>query len=272
MDPTVPEPPVFVELAAHPLRWRLLAVLAGGDRRVRELAEGVGEPQNLVSYHLRRLRAGGLVAARRSGHDGRDTYYRLDLERCAGELAAAGGALHPALRMVPPVPPVPPDPSAVPELPDPPRVLFACTGNSARSPIAAALMRRSTGGRVATADAGSAPKERVHPAAVRVLRERYGIDIAERRPRHLDTLAGRRFDYVVTLCDRVREVCPEFPGRPRRIHWSVPDPAPAAGRGADGGADRSADGGFARTAAEIEARVRHLLPVLIDQPHPEVRS
>ena len=77
----------FVRLAAHPLRWKLLTALADSDLRVRELVERVGEPQNLVSYHLRLLRDGGLVTATRSSFDGRDSYYHLDLDalrRCAG--------------------------------------------------------------------------------------------------------------------------------------------------------------------------------------------
>ena len=71
--------------------------------------------------------------------------------------------------------------------------------------------------------AGSHPKP-LHPNAVRVMRDR-GIDISRRRSKHSSEFADRRFDYVITLCDRVREVCPEFPGVPEPIHWSVPDPA-----------------------------------------------
>ena len=83
----VPTTPAFLSLAAHPLRWRLLTALADSDYRVRELVALLDEPQNLVSYHLRLLRDGGLVTARRSSHDGRDTYYHLDLDRCADALA-----------------------------------------------------------------------------------------------------------------------------------------------------------------------------------------
>ena len=243
--------PPFVRLAAHPLRWQLLSQLAVGDHRVRELTERVAQPQNLVSYHLRLLRDGGLVTTRRSSFDARDSYYHLDLDRCAGELSTTAAALHPALL---PGPAVPVTGSA--------RVLFACTGNSARSPIAEALLRERTKGWADVTSAGSRPKERIHPTAVRVLREEFGIDIAGTSPRHLDGLADRRFDYVITLCDKVREVCPEFGDDPRSIHWSIPDPAATAGQD-----DYPA---FARVAAEIDTRVRHLIPVLATTTPQEV--
>ncbi|TDC91437.1 ArsR family transcriptional regulator [Nonomuraea deserti] len=252
-------PPLFVQLAAHEVRWRLLSELARGDLRVRELVALVGEPQNLVSYHLRLLRSGGLVSARRSSFDGRDSYYHLDLDRCADTLTAAGAALHPALRLLP----AEPARTAGTPATETPSVLFMCTGNSARSPIAEALLRHRAGGRAEVTSAGSHPKAGLHPHAVRVLRQRYDIDVAGQRPRHLDTLTGRRFDYVISLCDKVREVCPDFGDHPQRLHWSIPDPAAASGD------DTAHDGypAFDRTAAEIDTRVRHLQPILFPAPH-----
>ncbi len=245
--------PAFVRLAAHPLRWRLLAELARSDLRVRELVALTAEPQNLVSYHLRLLRDGGLVSAGRSSFDGRDSYYHLDLDRCADALATAGGALHPALRSGPNRTPTPAPARRRLRL----AVLFVCTGNSARSPIAEALLRHHTrGGRVTTASAGTNPKPALHPNAVRVLRESFGLDVTGQRPRHLDALTGRRFDYVITLCDKAREVCPGFADHSRRLHWSIPDPAAA------GSTNRGSYPAFTRTAADIDTRVRHLLPVL----------
>jgi DNA-binding transcriptional ArsR family regulator len=82
--------PPFLQLAGHPLRWRLLTELARSDLRVGELSARAGERQNLISYHLRLLRDGGLVIARRSSADGRDSYYVLDLARCREALAQAG--------------------------------------------------------------------------------------------------------------------------------------------------------------------------------------
>lgn len=239
--------PAFVRLAAHPIRWHLLSELAAGDYRVRELTERVGAPQNLVSYHLRLLRDGGLVTARRSSLRGRDSYYHLDLDRCAVGLAGTGAALHPALN--PAISPAPPAG----------RVLFACTGNSSRSPIAEALLRQRAGGTVEVLSAGSHPKPHIHPDAIRVLREQYDLDIGGQRTRHLGELADRRFDYVISLCDKVREVCPEFPDQPRLIHWSIADPAAVA--------EKDSYAAFRRVAAEIDTRIRHLLPVLACAPN-----
>jgi ArsR family transcriptional regulator, arsenate/arsenite/antimonite-responsive transcriptional repressor / arsenate reductase (thioredoxin) len=246
--------PAFVRLAAHPLRWRLLTELAASDRRVRELVELVGEPQNLVSYHLRLLRDGELVAARRSSYDARDSYYRLDLDRCAQALRAVGVALHPSLRLELAPAPATTNAGRSPRR----RVLFTCTGNSARSPIAEALLRHRAGGRVDVTSAGSHPRPRIHPNAVRVLRMHCGgIDVDEQRPRHLNTVTGRRFDFVISLCDRVREVDIQFRDRPRRIHWSIPDPADYPD--------------FERAAAEIDTRIRYLLPVLTHTGNTEVQ-
>lgn len=243
-------PPVFLQLVAHPLRWRLLSELTRSDRAVRELTQRLDEPQNLVSYHLRQLRDGGLVRARRSTADGRDSYYAIDLAQCELQLQAAGVAL---LR-TPPAPPALPRHSPTSPLHRQKRVLFLCTGNSARSQMAEALLDHLSGGTVRAESAGSHPKA-LHPHAVRAMRKR-GLDISENRTKHLDAFILQRFDFVVTLCDRVREVCPDFPGHPELVHWSVPDPAQA------GTTNRAPYAAFERTAAELEIRIRFLLPLL----------
>jgi protein-tyrosine-phosphatase len=248
-------PPPFLQLAGHPLRWQLLAELARSDRQVRELTGLVGAPQNLVSYHLGRLRAARLVAMRRSSADGRDAYYRIDLARCRESLAAVGGALHPGLALVPPQDRAG---AGAARRVRRPSVLFLCTGNSTRSQMAEALLRTIAGDAVEVHSAGSHPKD-VHLDAVRVMRER-GIDIGAQRSKPLAQFARRRFDYVITLCDRVREVCPDFPGGPERIHWSVADPS------LEGETDAERYAAFQRTVADIEDRVAFLLALIRQQP------
>jgi ArsR family transcriptional regulator, arsenate/arsenite/antimonite-responsive transcriptional repressor / arsenate reductase (thioredoxin) len=232
-----PVPPAFVTAAGHAVRWRLLTELARSDLAVHELTTLLGQPQNLVSYHLGKLRSADLVTARRSSADRRDTYYSLDLARCSQLLTGAGAALHPALRLRPP------EPSA----PVTARVLFLCTGNSSRSQMAEALLRHSSAGAVEAHSAGSRPKA-IHPHAVTVMAA-HGIDLTGARPKHLNEFTGHRFDHVITLCDRVKEVCPDFGGDSRPVHWSIPDPA----------GDPDGLPAFHRVADELAGRITFLL-------------
>ncbi len=241
--------PTFLALAGHPLRWRLLSELAHSDRRVGELCSLVAQPQSLVSYHLGRLRAEAVVFSRRSSADGRDTYYGIDLDRCVDLISGTAAALHPGLRMQQAA-----RADSGLRAGPPARVLFLCTGNSARSQIAQALSEHLSGGAVKALSAGSHPKP-LHANAVRVLAER-GIDISQRQSKHIDQFKADRFDYVVSLCDRVREVCPELPGRPDLIHWSVPDPASGSNDVEQSYPD------FQRTLTEIETRVSFLLQTI----------
>ena len=244
-------PPEILGLLGDPLRWQLVGELGRSDRRVAELVQLVGKPQNLVSYHLAELRQGGVVSARRSSADGRDVYYRADLLRCRDLLGDAGLALHPGVSLAP----TPPE--DVPRRRARPRLLFLCTGNSARSQMAEALVEHRSGGTVRARSAGSHPKP-LHPSAVRVMAE-HGVDISGRPTKSLTRFARSRFDRVVTLCDKVREVCPEFPGAPIAAHWSIADPA-AAGDG------HESYPAFEHVADEIESRVALLLADLRTQP------
>jgi protein-tyrosine-phosphatase/DNA-binding transcriptional ArsR family regulator len=235
----------FLRLIADPQRWRLVRELARSDRRVGELTQLVGEPQNLVSYHLRELRDVGLVSSRRSSFDRRDAYYQVDLARCGELLCAAGAALQPGLRLAI-VPPERMRPAGRAR-----RVLFLCTGNSVRSQMAEALLAHLSDQTIQARSAGSRPKM-LHANAVRVMADR-GIDISGQTTKNLRRFFRTHFDIVITLCDQVREVCPEFPGQPTTAHWSIPDPA------AEGDTDEATYPAFERTACELEARIGHLI-------------
>ncbi|HEX4962238.1 MAG TPA: ArsR family transcriptional regulator [Thermoanaerobaculia bacterium] len=243
------QPPPFLKLIAHGLRWNLVEALSRSDLRVQELVELVGEPANLVSYHLRQLREQALVAERRSAADRRDVYYSLDLERLRGLFMTASETLHPGLAETPQAAVL----SGL-RLERRVRVLFLCTHNSARSQMAEALLRSLGNGEVEAFSAGT-EVTRVHPLAVQTMAER-GLDISAQRSKHLSEYVGEPFDYVITVCDNAREACPLFPGDPERIHWSIPDPAAVEG------SEEVQAAAFQRAADELTARIRYLLAVL----------
>lgn len=109
------------------------------------------------------------------------------------------------------------------------RVLFLCTGNSARSQLAEVIVRQLSLGRIDVASAGSAPQAEIHPMARIAARTVAGAEMDGQYPKLLDRFVDQRFDYVITVCDRAAESCPTFPGAPQRIHWSFEDPAAAHG-------------------------------------------
>jgi protein-tyrosine-phosphatase len=108
------------------------------------------------------------------------------------------------------------------------RVLFLCTGNSARSQMAEALLNHKGNGRFHAASAGSRPAARVHPYAIAALRQA-GIVWAGHEPRTLDGAEYEPWDIVITVCDRAKESCPYLPGQPILAHWGMEDPAEADG-------------------------------------------
>ena len=105
------------------------------------------------------------------------------------------------------------------------KVLFLCTGNSARSILGEYLLRTKNPARFETYSAGSNPKGQVHPLALRLLREAYGIDAEDARSKSWEEFQDVKFDFVITVCDNAKESCPVFPGQPTALHWSLPDPA-----------------------------------------------
>lgn len=113
-------------------------------------------------------------------------------------------------------------------MPGPFRVLFVCTGNSARSQLAEALLHARGAGRFAPASAGSHPVVRVSRRAVAALGE-VGIDWSGRTPRGLVGLEREHWDLVITVCDSAKQVCPVFPGARAIAHWDLADPIDATG-------------------------------------------
>lgn len=111
------------------------------------------------------------------------------------------------------------------------RVLFLCTGNSARSILAEHFLRRAAPERFESFSAGSRPRGRVNPLVVEILRDEYGIDAGGARSKSWEELRDVPFDFVITVCDRARESCPVFPGRPAVAHWSSEDPDSGASEG-----------------------------------------
>lgn len=108
------------------------------------------------------------------------------------------------------------------------KVLFLCTGNSARSQMAEGWLRKLGDGRAEAFSAGTHPARAVNPLAVQAMGEA-GIDLSGQWPKSVEGFLGQRFDYVITVCDDAAEACPVFPGPAQRIHWSFPDPAKAEG-------------------------------------------
>jgi thioredoxin type arsenate reductase len=206
----------------------------------------VGEPHNLVSYHLRRLRDQALVSERRSAADGRDVYYSLDLERLKGMYFAAGESLHPGISDQPYV-------ASDTETGHGRRVrvLFLCTHNSARSQMAEGILRHLGREKVEVHSAGTV-ETRVHPLAIAAMAEK-SIDISGQRSKHMDELSGQEFDYVVTVCDNARESCPLFPGAPEQIHWSIADPSVVKGD------EATRLRAFRIASDELMTRIRYLL-------------
>lgn len=135
----------------------------------------------------------------------------------------------------------------------PVRVLFLCTGNSARSQMAEGLLRSLGGEDFEVFSAGTVPKG-LNPLAVEVMRET-DIDISRHESKPLDRFLGQSFDYIITVCDRPRDNCPTFPGDSERIHWGYDDPAATTGSRAQ----RLAV--FRRVRNEISERLRLWLAV-----------
>jgi arsenate reductase len=133
------------------------------------------------------------------------------------------------------------------------RVLFVCTGNSARSQMAEALLRREGGRQFEVHSAGTKPRG-VHPLTIRALAN-VGIDISDARSKSVTEYRGQPFDYVITLCDRARATCPVFPGSYEQMHWGFDDPSEATGT------EEERLAVFNRVLGEIGGRIRLFIPI-----------
>lgn len=243
----VSSPPVLGVLA-HDVRWTIVRLLVPGDLRTSELAESTGQAPSLVSYHLARLRDAGLITARRSSADGRDSYYNLDLDALGQAVTRAAGGIHPDLLAAASGPGAG---STMARTAGPAQVLFICSGNSARSPMAEGWLNHLGGGRVTARSAGVTPAP-LHPLAIAAMAE-HGVDIAGHQATPLGAHAGSSFARVITLCDRAREDCTELPETAAALHWSIPNPSHAHPPDLEA---------FRATARELHTRIRYLLPVL----------
>ena len=132
---------------------------------------------------------------------------------------------------------------------EPKRVLFLCTGNSARSIFGEYLLRRTGHGRFETYSAGSFPTGKVNPFALRALKDLYHIDASASRSKSWEEYSDVHFHFVITVCDNARESCPVWPGQPIVAHWGVPDPALAMGT------DEDILKTFKQTALHLQRRV-----------------
>lgn len=263
-----PEVVQFFRVLADEARLRIVRLLVLGDLRSGEIGERLHLPANALAYHLKRLRVAGLVRDRRSSADARDVYYHLDLARLAMRYAEVGLSLHPGIvpfdNAASPMPRslareetdnTPEEGVVTPLSSRPLRVLFLCTHNSARSQLAEGILRHMGGDHVEAYSAGSEPT-RVHPETIALLRE-MGADPARHTAKSLERYRGESFDYVITVCDRVREICPSFAGDPAQAHWSFPDPLELD--------DPEQRRQMMRTiATELQTRIRYLLLL----PHP----
>ena len=142
--------------------------------------------------------------------------------------------------------------------PAPLRLLFICTGNSARSQMAEALLNAKAKGRFHAESAGSRPAARVNPLAVETL-ARAGIDWSGHAPRGMDGLERQPWDFVITVCDNARETCPLFPGQPVLAHWGMDDPAAVVGT------DEAKRRAFEHARLLLTRRIELLLALPVDK-------
>jgi len=248
----------------HPGRlavFRLLMRFAPQGVRPTEIAQALGLKQNTLSHHLADLTASGLVQVTRTG---RSLYYTVDLdatEGLIGYLALDVGRARPDL--LAPLLSARKDAAMQPNLPDTDfDVLFICSGNSARSIFAEALLRDLGQGKFQAFSAGTRPGTALNPFALDILR-RNGHDITGLRSKHVSEFqqpGSIVMDFVFTVCDTAAaEECPPWPGQPITGHWGLPDPVKATGTDAEKALV------FAQTYAALRRRIMAFVALPFEQ-------
>jgi ArsR family transcriptional regulator, arsenate/arsenite/antimonite-responsive transcriptional repressor / arsenate reductase (thioredoxin) len=203
----------------EPNRLAIISLLSTGPILVGDICNTSGLPLTLVSQHLRVLRESGMVQAERDSNDARAVWYSLNPQRIK-EIQTVLSMVFDMTKIVD---------RRIPEVKQSPnltrekfRVLFLCSGNSARSQMAEALLQHYGTGLIEARSAGTHPRE-VHPLTIKVLTE-IGIDTTGLKAKHYSVFSRESFRYVITVCDRANEECPDFNGNYQRIHWSIVDP------------------------------------------------
>ena len=216
----------------HPGRlavFRLLMRFAPQGVRPTEIAEALQMKPNTLSHHLSELQRAKLISATRQG---RSLFYSIRLDQVSalvGYLVIDAGRNRPEIT----------DSFTLmePDMPNRPwNVLFICSGNSARSIFAEALLNDIGQGRFHAFSAGTKPGTRLNPFAIAVL-ARAGLDVSNLRSKHIsefETAEAPRMDFVFTVCDQAAtEECAPWPGQPMTAHWGLPDPVKASGTDAE---------------------------------------
>lgn len=202
---------------ADPARLRIVDLLTLGDVSPTDMGQQLGMPSNLVAHHLKVLEGVGILVRVRSEGDRRRSYLHLAPGALTGLTPTATAAAQ--------------------------RVVFVCTGNSARSQLAAALWENASS--IPAVSGGTHPAERVEPGAIRTA-ERHHLDLHEAIPQMLGDVLGPD-DFVVTVCDNAHEELTV----PSGLHWSIPDPVRAG-----------TDAAFEAAFTDLEHRIQELAPRL----------
>jgi protein-tyrosine-phosphatase/DNA-binding transcriptional ArsR family regulator len=238
----------------HPGRlavFRLLMRFAPQGVRPTEIAQALALKQNTLSHHLADLGTAGLVRVARQG---RSLHYSVDLdmtEALIGYLALDVGRARPDL-LAPLLSHKDPVPMTLPHADTDFDVLFICSGNSARSIFAEALLRDLGKGKFQAFSAGTRPNTELNPFALEILK-RNGHDTSGLRSKHISEFqqpGAVVMDFVFTVCDTAAaEECPPWPGQPITGHWGLPDPVKASGSDAEKALV------FAQTYAALRRRI-----------------